>query len=80
MDAENNTQQEYTAQELELIRKARNEYNRKYLKAWRQRNKDKVNAKQRAYTKAHPEKRREYNRRYWLKRAQQELANTQSEQ
>ncbi|GAI93388.1 unnamed protein product [marine sediment metagenome] len=50
---------------FERIREARN----KYLKGWRARNPDYNKNWLKAYYKKYPERIREYQRRYWLKRA-----------
>lgn len=60
------------ANEEELIRKAK----AAYMRAWRQKNRDKVLEYSRAYNKKwrrrNKDKVKEYNRRYWLKKAQEE--------
>ncbi len=45
---------------------------RKYQRAWKARNRDKVREAARRYYHEHPEKQRLYNLRYWLRRAQRE--------
>lgn len=40
-----------------------------YMKAYRSRNRERLNAAQREYTRQHPERRRLYNERYWEKKA-----------
>lgn len=52
-------------EQLEAARKARNEYMREY----RRKNKEKVNAINRKWRKENKEKVAEYNKRYWAKRA-----------
>lgn len=54
---------EYTANELELIKAARNEYYRNY----RAKNREKINAKQKEYRKANPDKHKQYLEKYWSK-------------
>ena len=40
-----------------------------YFKEYYQRNREKIRADQKAYRKAHPEKVKEWNRQYWLRKA-----------
>lgn len=40
-----------------------------YMKAYREKNRDKLNAYQRQRTKENPEKMREYRRNYWERKA-----------
>ena len=40
-----------------------------YKRAWRAKNRDKVNAREREWRRNNPEKVREIRRRYWLKKA-----------
>jgi kynurenine formamidase len=57
------------ANEEELIRRAKAEY----MRAWRQRNREKVLAYNREWRKQNKDKVKEYNRRYWLKKAREKL-------
>jgi len=57
------------ANEEELIRHAKAEY----MRAWRQKNREKVLAYNREWRKRNKDKVREYNRRYWLKKAKEKL-------
>lgn len=56
-----------TEQEKQQALEAR----REYLRKWRQKNKKRVNAYQKQYRKENPEKIKEINARYWMKKAQE---------
>lgn len=49
----------------DAARQARAEYQREY----REKNRERINEKRRAYAKAHPDKIREYQERHWKKKA-----------
>ena len=57
-----------TPAEMEMALAAR----RAYQRAYKAEHRDEVNAQRRRYYAAHPEKQREANLRYWLKKAQRE--------
>lgn len=64
--------------ENELQEKAkalRREYNRKYQREWRKKNRTRLKIYQREWRKAHPEKVRKYTQNHWKKRALEELKN-----
>lgn len=50
-------------------REQRNAYQREYLKKYREKNKDKLNEKQREWRKNNPDKVRQYQENYWTNRA-----------
>ena len=49
------------------------EKQREYMRNWRKRNKDRVNAYMRKYRKENPEKIAEINKRYWERKALEEM-------
>lgn len=53
-----------TSEELELIRKARADYQKKYY----EKNKEKLQKYYRDYRANNKEKLKDYNKRYWLKK------------
>lgn len=52
----------------EEVRKARNEYMRKYMAEYRKKNRERLNAQRREWAKDNPEKIREYQERFWSKK------------
>lgn len=66
MSTTNNTQ--LTPEQIERAIMMR----RKYQRTYKAEHRDEVNAQRRRYYAAHPEKQREANLRYWLRRAQRE--------
>lgn len=60
----------------EQARQAKAAYQREYMREYRAKNKERINKNARAWRKAHPEKTREYEKRYWEKKAA-ELANNE---
>ena len=67
--------EEMTLEELESIADKRREQNRRYCAEWRKRNRDRINAYQREYSKTHPRtvQNREY-RRKWREANKERLA------
>ena len=64
---------EYRRKNRERLNAYRREWERKNhdkRQAYREANKDRINAYQRKWRKEHPAKCREYERRYWRKRAE----------
>lgn len=61
---------ELSKEEQDLAREARNAYQRKYAKE----NRKRINQHQRNWHKANPGKAKEYNQRYWLKKAEERKA------
>lgn len=61
---------ELSKEEQDLAREARNAYQRKYAKE----NRKRINQHQRKWHKDNPGKAKEYNQRYWLKKATERKA------
>lgn len=57
-------------EEQDLARKARNAYQREYVK----KNRERINRNKRKWHKANPGKAQEYNQRHWLKKAMERKA------
>jgi hypothetical protein len=64
---ENNMVVEWTEEEIKKARQAQHEYKKVYMKKYVDKNRKKIYAQQKKWLT--PEKRNEYQTRYWLKKA-----------
>lgn len=55
---------------MEARKEYMRDYMREYMREYRRKNKEKVNAQRRKWAKNNPEKIKEYQDRYWSKKAQ----------
>lgn len=69
------SEKNYTAEELEMIRQARNAYHREYYRQ----NRERIAEINRRSRQRRREKIAEYQREYWLRKARESLAEGEGE-